>query len=156
MSVKVDLDKLGDTLADFPFGFLITVGDDFRPHTVAVTPVFGGGALTIEPVGNTTRGNAGAHSVVTVLWPPREPTGYSLIVDGRAEVSDVDPDTDTARCEVVPTKALLHRNADEPSAAKGCCSRGRHWRVPPSPRGSRSSGSRATARRCAAAQPTAR
>jgi hypothetical protein len=23
-----------------------------------------------------------------VLWPPREPTGYSLIVDGTAEVTD--------------------------------------------------------------------
>ncbi|WP_071286590.1 hypothetical protein [Mycolicibacterium llatzerense] len=105
MSVKVDLDKLGDTLADFPFGFLITVGDDFRPHTVAVTPVFGGGALTIEPVGNTTRGNAGAHSVVTVLWPPREPTGYSLIVDGTAEATD-------AGLRVVPTRAVLHRSPE--------------------------------------------
>ncbi len=105
MSVKVDLDKLGDTLADFPFGFLITVGDDFRPHTVAVTPVFGGGALTIEPVGNTTRGNAGAHPVVTVLWPPREPTGYSLIVDGTAEATD-------AGLRVMPTRAVLHRSPE--------------------------------------------
>ncbi len=105
MSVKVDLEKLGDTLADFPFGYLISVGDDFRPHTVAVAPTFADGALTIEPLGNTTQRNAGAHPVVTVLWPPREPTGYSLIVDGTAEATD-------AGLRVVPTRAVLHRSPE--------------------------------------------
>ena len=55
MSVKVDLDKLAETLVDFPFGYLITVGDDFRAHTVAVTPVFEDGAFVIGPLGGTTR-----------------------------------------------------------------------------------------------------
>ncbi|BCI79686.1 hypothetical protein MTY66_13110 [Mycolicibacterium sp. TY66] len=105
MSVKVDLEKLGDTLADFPFGFLITVGDDFRPHTVAVVPAFDGGAVTIEPVGNTTQRNIGAHPAVTVLWPPKEPTGYSLIVDGTAEATDTG-------LRVVPTRAVLHRSPE--------------------------------------------
>jgi len=105
MSAKVDLEKLGDTLADFPVGFLITVGDDFRPHTVAVTPVFVGGALTIEPVGNTSQRNAVAHPAVTVLLPPREPAGYSLIVDGTAEATD-------AGLRVVPTRAVLHRSPE--------------------------------------------
>ena len=35
--------KLAETLADFPFGYLITVGDDFRAHTVAVAPVLAAG-----------------------------------------------------------------------------------------------------------------
>jgi hypothetical protein len=107
MSVKVDLDKLGQTLADFPFGYLITVGDDFRAHTVAVTPVFEGGAFTIGPLGGTTRRNAAAHESVTVLWPPREPTGYSLIVDGTAELTD-------AGVRLTPRRAVLHRSAIEP------------------------------------------
>lgn len=34
MSVKVDLDKLAEALADFSFGYLITVGDDFRARAV--------------------------------------------------------------------------------------------------------------------------
>ena len=38
MSVKVDLDKLAEALADFTFAYLITVGDDYRAHTVAVEP----------------------------------------------------------------------------------------------------------------------
>lgn len=107
MSVKVDLDKLGQTLADFPFGYLITVGDDFRAHTVAVTPVFTDGAFTIGPLGGTTRRNAAAHAAVTVLMPPREPTGYSLIVDGTAEVTE-------AGVRLTPSRAVLHRSAIEP------------------------------------------
>lgn len=105
MSVKVDLEKLADALADFPVGFLITVGDDFRAHTVAVVPVFDGGTLTIEPLGNTSQRNADAHPAVTVLWPPREPTGYSLIVDGTAEATNTG-------LRVVPTRAVLHRSPE--------------------------------------------
>ncbi|CNJ23011.1 Hypothetical protein ERS075342_09653 [Mycobacterium tuberculosis] len=56
-----------------------------------------------------------------MLWPPREPGGYSLIVDGRAQASDAsDANEETARLEVVPTRALLHREADSPATAKGC------------------------------------
>lgn len=109
MSVKVDLDKLADALADFALGYLITVGDDFRAHTVAVTPVLDHGVFTIGPLGNTTRRNAGAHDAVTVLWPPREPTGYSLIVDGTAEVTD-------EGLRLTPGRAVLHRSAIEPGA----------------------------------------
>lgn len=107
MSVTVDLDKLADTLADFPFGYLITVGDDHRAHAVAVTPALDGGAFIIGPVGNTTARNATAHNAVTVLWPPREPKGYSLIVDGTAEMTD-------AGLRLVPTRAVLHRSALTP------------------------------------------
>lgn len=107
MSVRVDLDKLAETLAAFPFGYLITVGDDFGAHTVAVTPVFDAGVFTIGPLGGTTRRNAAAHGAVTVLWPPREPTGYSLIVDGTAEVTD-------AGVRLIPSRAVLHRSAIEP------------------------------------------
>lgn len=109
MSVKVDLDKLAETLADFPFGYLITVGDDFRAHTVAVTPALEDGVFVIAPVGNTTARNAIAHPAVTVLWPPREPTGYSLIVDGTAEVID-------AEVRLTPSRAVLHRSAIEPGS----------------------------------------
>ncbi len=109
MSVQVDLDRLADTLADFPFGYLITVGDDHRAHAVAVTPAFDGGAFTMGPVGNTTARNAAARNAVTMLWPPREPTGYSLIVDGTAEITD-------AGVRLTPSRAVLHRSAVAPRA----------------------------------------
>ncbi len=47
MSVKVDLDQLADALADFSFGYLITVGDDYRAHTVAVEPVLTEGIFDV-------------------------------------------------------------------------------------------------------------
>ena len=118
---KVDLERLAAALPDFPFAYLISVDDDYRVHTVTVEPVFTDqSVLDVGLIGGRSRTNLARRSDVTVVFPPAEPGGYSLIVDGRAEVSDADPDTDTARCAVVPTKALLHRNADSPSVAKGC------------------------------------
>ena len=109
MSVPVDLDKLADALADFTFGYLITVGDDFRAHTVAVDPVLAGGVLDTGPAGKGTRRNVGAHPDVTVIWPPCNPGGYTLIVDGRATLSD-------ETVFVRPTRAVLHRKASPNTA----------------------------------------
>jgi hypothetical protein len=110
MSVKVDLDKLAEELANYSFGYLITVGDDFRAHTVAVEPVLTDGVFDVGPMGSGTRRNAGQHPDVTVIWPPAEPGGYTLIVDGRAEVTD-------NGLTVAPTKAILHRRATSDSEA---------------------------------------
>ncbi|OBK24996.1 hypothetical protein [Mycobacterium asiaticum] len=117
---KVDLERLAAALPDFPFGYLVSVDDDYRVHTVTVEPTLRGAVLDVGMVGGGTRRNVARRGSVTVLWPPAEPGGYSLIVDGTAEFSDDDPDADTAHCVVVPTRALLHRNADAPSVAKGC------------------------------------
>jgi hypothetical protein len=38
MSVKVDLAKLADTMAEYGGAYLLTVSDDQRPHAVAVQP----------------------------------------------------------------------------------------------------------------------
>jgi hypothetical protein len=115
MSVKVDLDQLADALADFPFAYLITVDDDFRAHTVAVDPVWRDGVLDFGEAGRHTRANLAGHPVATVIWPPREPGGYSLIVDGTGELVD-------EQVRVVPTRAVLHRRAtaDKPSPIEGC------------------------------------
>lgn len=102
MSVKVDLDRLADVLGDFAFAYLISVGDDYRAHTVFVEPVFRDGRFDIGTVGRHTRQNTERHPDVTVVWPPRDAGGYSLIVDGHAQVSD-----DSLTIE--PTRAVLHR-----------------------------------------------
>jgi hypothetical protein len=123
---KVDVKRLAAALTDYPFAYLITVDDGYRVHTVTVEPalrlpesVEGSGAiLDVGLIGGRTRANLAQRSDVTLLWPPREPGGYSLIVDGHAEVSG--DGADSVRCGVVPTRALLHREADSPSAAKGC------------------------------------
>ncbi|BAX90823.1 hypothetical protein [Mycobacterium shigaense] len=115
---RVDFARLAAALPDYPFAYLITVGDDYRVHTVTVEPQLRDTVLDIGLVGGGTRANLARRGDVTVLWPPTVPGGYSLIVDGQAELSEVEGET--ARCRIVPTRALLHRNADSPAAAKGC------------------------------------
>jgi hypothetical protein len=121
---KVDFKRLAAALTDYPFAYLITVDDGYRVHTVTVEPTLrdlpeGAGAhLDVGLIGGRTRDNLAQRRDVTLLWPPPEPGGYSLIVDGQADVSD--EGADAARCSVVPTRALLHREADTPAAAKGC------------------------------------
>lgn len=115
MSVKVDLDQLADALDDFTFAYLITVADDYRAHTVAVEPVLADGVIDVGPVGGGTRGNLDQHDGVTLVWPPREPGGYTLIVDGTGQATDTS-------LRVVPSRAVLHRQAalDSPATAAGC------------------------------------
>lgn len=115
---KVDLKALADALADYPYAYLITVDDGYRVHTVTVEPQLREAALDVGLIGGRTRNNLAQRTDVTLLWPPAEPGGYSLIVDGTAEVTEAG--AETARLTVVPTRALLHRDADSPDAAKGC------------------------------------
>jgi hypothetical protein len=114
MSVKVDLDQLASALGDFTFAYLVTVGDDYRAHTVAVQPVLVDGVLDVGAIGKSTRSNAGAHPDVTVVWPPREPGGYTLIVDGHGQPTD-------DGLKVVPSRAVLHRPAVPGAATKPGC-----------------------------------
>jgi hypothetical protein len=126
---KVDLKRLVAALADYPFAYLITVDDDYRVHTVTVQPVLrdlpddpgasAGAVLDIGLIGGHTRENLAHRADVTLLWPPAEPGGYSLIVDGRAAPtdSDVQSNAETERFGVIPTRALLHRAAEPESRA---------------------------------------
>lgn len=115
---KVDLKALADALVDYPYAYLITVDDDYRVHTVTVEPRLDGATLDVGLIGGRTRNNLAQRADVTLLWPPAEPGGYSLIVDGSAEVTDAGEQT--ARLTVVPTRALLHRDAESADAARGC------------------------------------
>jgi hypothetical protein len=117
---EVDFERLADALDSYRFAYLVTVDDDYRVHTVTVEPQLRERVMDVGQIGGRTRKNVESRSAVTLLWPPREPGDYSLIVDGRAEVTA--SDDDTAELRVVPTRALLHRNADPniPGSAKGC------------------------------------
>lgn len=105
MSIPVPLDELADTLGRFAAGYLLTVGPDSRAHPVAVRPVPRDGALQLPGgLGRRTRENLLARPDVTLLWPPVGEDGYTLIVDGRAEVGE--------GVLVHPASAVLHRPAD--------------------------------------------
>lgn len=105
MAKAVDLTRLAELLPGYGFAYLVTVGDDYRVRTTAITPSFDGTRVDIGPVGSHGRENLSTRTDVTLVWPAREVTEYSLFVDGLAEL----PDDPTAPVLVTPTKALLHR-----------------------------------------------
>jgi hypothetical protein len=107
VSVAVELADLRAAVADFgPHAFLLSVTSDGRPHAVSVAPEWRGDALVVA-VGAGTAANATERPSVTLLWPPTEAGGYSLIVDGAASV-------DGGQVAVTPKKAVLHRSAATP------------------------------------------
>ncbi len=115
---NVDLQRLADALGDYQFAYLVTVGDDYRLHTVTVKPELRERVLEIGVIGDRTRANVESHGAVTLLWPPSDPDDYSLIVDGQALIVETEG---AALLQVLPTRALLHRNADGPGDAIHDC-----------------------------------
>lgn len=116
MSIPVAPADLQAAAAQHPFAYLLTVGDDGRPHAVAVQPGWRGGDLTITGPGRTTARNATTRPDVSLLWPPAEMGGYSLIADGRAR-ADAD-----GGLVITPSTAVLHRPAPAGHAAEpGSC-----------------------------------
>lgn len=117
MSIPVDLDALRDELAahERP-AYLATTGDDGPPHLVSTYLTWSSGAFEAE-CGRTSAMNLASHPTASLVVPPNEVGGYSLIIDARAD--RVDLEARTAR--LVPVKAVLHRPATAPGAgADGC------------------------------------
>lgn len=111
MSVPVDLAELGAALERYAYAFLVTVNADRAAHLVAVVPRLEDGRFVVGGLGRTTSANATATPTVTLVWPPTDPTDYSLIVDGTARVGD---DAVT----VTPSRAVLHRAAVDADGAR--------------------------------------
>ncbi len=101
VSIAVSLADLHTKLAEYPWGYLVTVSDQQRAHSLAVPTHYVDGVLAMS-AGGGTRANATARPDVTMVFPPASGTEYSLIVDGRAQVF-VD------HIEFTPTNAVLHR-----------------------------------------------
>jgi hypothetical protein len=117
MSVPVHVSDLPEELERYgASGHLCTVGDDGRPHVVAVTPTWDGDRLT-SPAGRRTLENAAARPAVALLWSPPGPGAYSLIVDGDAVVAPPS-DGDDGRIWVRPTSVIRHRPAPPPAPAR--------------------------------------
>jgi hypothetical protein len=109
MSIPVDVADLAAALEDFGSGYLLTTAGD-SVKVVTVDPAVQGGVMTIAGPGGGTLANLGANPVVTLVFPPREAKGFTLLVDGTGEVVGED-------LRVTPTGAVLHRpgrHADGP------------------------------------------
>ncbi|MEO9325651.1 pyridoxamine 5'-phosphate oxidase [Nocardioides sp. C4-1] len=103
MSIPVEVDRLADALADVDDGYLLTTGDQ-RVKAVSVRPVLTDGVLVVRAPGRGSLANVAANEVVTLLYPPRQAPGFSLLVDGTAVVDGDD-------VLVTPTSAVLHKPA---------------------------------------------
>jgi hypothetical protein len=104
MSIEVQPGELSEMLARFPFAYLLTVGEQPRPHIVASSAHVVDGVVVVTDAGRGTRDRIELNELVTLLAPPYEPGGYSLIVDGTAVLT---PDN----VVVTPSRAVLHRPA---------------------------------------------
>lgn len=110
VSIAVAVDRLGETIAGYGFAYLLTIGDDARPHVTAVSPTWSDARVRVADPGRRTRANVAERPQVTVVWPPPTPDGYSLIVDGTGTL-------DGDLLLVAATRAVLHRPAPAPGAA---------------------------------------
>lgn len=100
--------------------YLVTVTGDGRPHCSVVTVDWDAARqhLVVRAPSGWAESDASGYRRVTLLWPPVEPGGNSLIVDGTAETAAGDETSLAIR----PTRAVLHRRA--PAAAGGGVSSG--------------------------------
>ena len=115
MSIAVAMDRLHRETERFTLApYLVTVNEDARPHAVAVDVTWDGDRLAMG-VGKRSARNCSVRPQVSLLWPPNEPGGYTLIVDGTAA------STTDERISVTPTRAVLHRAAATPDAIKPGC-----------------------------------
>jgi hypothetical protein len=116
VSVPVAIEQLRDQTDSFgPAPYLLTVSDDGNPHAVSVTVAWSGDTL-VASVGKRTAANAGRSGSVSLLWPPYEAGGYSLIVDGEATASGGDDGGEGQSVAVHPTRAVLHRSQPDTNA----------------------------------------
>lgn len=104
MSIPVELGELAQTLERYPFVYLLTVGEQPRPHICAVPASIVDGVVVVQGAGRGSRERIGANPLVTLLGPPYEAGGHSLIVDGTATVTG-------DAVVIAPTWAVLHRPA---------------------------------------------
>lgn len=116
MSIPVDVADLARALGDFGAGYLLSVTAEGRVKAVTIEPEVVDGVLLVTGPGRGSCANVTARPSVTALFPPLEPRGFTLLVDGTGEV-----DGDDVR--LTPTSAVLHRPAshsDGPAAPGGC------------------------------------
>ena len=102
MSVDADL---AEALERYAGAYLATVGADMRAHLAAVRPYLREAELVVRDAGRTTSRNVEHNPAVSLVWPPGEAGGYSLMVDGAGSLQG-------GSLVVVPTRAVLHRRAE--------------------------------------------
>jgi hypothetical protein len=110
MSIPVEVAELARALEDFGAGYLLTTTGG-AVKVVTVDPTVTDGVVLVAAPGKGTVANLAENAAVTLVFPPREPKGFTLLVDGTGEVAGDD-------VRVTPATAVLHRpgsHADGPA-----------------------------------------
>lgn len=116
MSIPVAVHELGDEVERYgPRAYLLTTSEEGRPHAIHVEVVVSGATARCE-LGRTSARNGAVRPLVSLLWPPIEEGGYSLIVDGEVVVDEAGA---VPRGEISVTRAVLHRPAPAGAASAG-------------------------------------
>ncbi|MCK0113201.1 hypothetical protein MWU75_13720 [Ornithinimicrobium sp. F0845] len=108
MSIPVNLAELGEALGRHHTAYLLS-GRNGRPHVAQVFPQLVGNVLVIVEPGRTARRTVPELPEVTVMLPPQDAGGHTLIIDGDARIRD------DGALELTPTHAVLHRAAGHAS-----------------------------------------
>ena len=117
MSIKVELEELHEQVAACgSYAFLLTVSDDGRPHAVSLKVSWDGDELVGAP-GPRTLANAERSPEVSLLWPQSGRAGFTLFVNGRAEVRT---DGESSKVVIKPATAVLHKTPEGEAEAPGC------------------------------------
>ena len=117
MSIPVELDQVREQVAACgSYAFLLTVTGDGRPHAVSLVVDWDGDELVCAP-GPRTVVNAEHSPEVSLLWPVSGRAGFTLFVNGRAEVRG---DGEARKLAVKPASAVLHKTPEGEPQAPGC------------------------------------
>lgn len=97
--------------------YLLTVAGD-GPHTSFVSVNLAGNVIDCA-IGKSAAKNIAASPNVSLFWPPVEPGGYALVVNGTA-AGRHEPGGFT-RAHITLTKSVLHRAGPKPPDSDGPC-----------------------------------
>lgn len=100
------LDRLREQIAECTTEpYLLSVTQSNRPHCGSARPGWDVAnlRLTVDAPSSWPGSAASGYCQVSLVWPPAQLGGYSLIVDGTA--AEYEP----ARLAIAPTRAVLYR-----------------------------------------------
>ncbi|MGW4534363.1 pyridoxamine 5'-phosphate oxidase family protein [Nocardia sp. NPDC004340] len=114
--------ELAAIVGRYELAFLVSIGD-LGPHTTPQHPILNVNRFQITAPGPATCRNISTHPAVTLLWPPVEPDGHVLIIDGHAVLRD-------HTLDVIPTHAILHHTGTQ-DMSRRCADCRRFHLAPP-------------------------
>jgi hypothetical protein len=111
VSIPVEIADLERAMTEHDTAYLLS-NLDGRTHVVTVDPRVVDEVLVVDEPGRRTSANLSANACCTLVFPPREPHGYTLLVDGVATLTG-------AGLEIRPDTAVLHRPASQADGPSG-------------------------------------